>query len=136
MTNLNVTKNTQAECSTACQNESTEAQRISKVRPQYRVSEGNTEYVVTVDVPGVAKEAVEVSLVEGVLEISATRSWENRGDWSPLAGVSEDHVVYRLRLAAGDEIDGNNITADLNTGVLKLTLSKAEDRKPRRIEVN
>lgn len=136
MTTLNVTKNAQPECSTACQNEVAAAERVRKVRPQYRVRELDTEFVVTVDVPGVAKEAVDVSLVDGVLDISATRSWANREEWNPLAGVSEDDVVYRLRLAVRDEVDGDKITADLNAGVLKLTLSKAEDKKPRRIAVN
>ncbi|MBK1878470.1 Hsp20/alpha crystallin family protein [Pelagicoccus mobilis] len=136
MTTLNVTKNTKTECPTACQAEAGDAKRVRNVRPQYRVRELDTEFVVTVDVPGVAKEAVDVSLVDGVLEISGTRSWAQRGDWKPLAGVSEDDVVYRLRLAIGDEVDGEKISADLNAGVLKLTLAKAEDKKPRRIAVN
>lgn len=136
MTTLNVTKNTPTDCSDACQSDSPSAQRLRNIRPPYRVRELDTAFVVTVDLPGVAKESVDVSLVEGVLEISATRSWAQREGWRPLAGVSEDGVVYRLRLSVGDEVDGEKITAELDSGVLKLNLAKAEDKKPRRIAVN
>ena len=136
MTLLNVSQNHQPQCQSACHSEAAETQRIRKTRPQYRVRELDTEYVVSVDLPGVVKDAVEISLNEKVLEISATRSWTERGEWQPLAGVSEDGIEYRLRLAVGDEVDGDKITADLDAGVLKLSLSKAEDKKPRRIAVN
>lgn len=136
MTNLKVEKNSDSECSTACQAQGAETKRVRNVRPQYRVRELDTEYAVAVDVPGVAKNEVEVSLVDGVLEISASRSWSDRTDWNPLAGISEDGVKYLLRLAVGDEVDGEKISANLEAGVLSITLAKAEDKRPRRIAVN
>lgn len=105
-------------------------------RPQYGVQELDTEFVATVDLPGVPKGAVELSVADGVLELVAARSWSERADWSPLAGVVEDGLSYRLLLELGDQVDVGNISADLHDGVLKLTLAKAEEKKPRRIAVN
>lgn len=135
MTISNVTENKPTTCTPACSSESGVAKNVRKLRPQYRVRELDTSYVVTVDLPGVPKEAVQVQLIDGVLELSASRSWASRADWSPLAGASEDGVEYWLRLEAGDEIDGSSIEAKLDAGVLKIILAKAENKKPRRISI-
>lgn len=131
--NQSVTCNPASEGSTAV---ARQGERLTYSRPHYRVQELDTEYRVSVDLPGVSKSAVEVSVVDGVLEIDAARSWENREDWNPLAGVAEDGVSYRLRLALGDQVKGAEISADLKDGVLQLSLAKAEEKKPRRIAVN
>lgn len=114
----------------------TQSEELYYRRPRYRVQEHDAEFRVTVDLPGVPKNEVEISVVEGILEIDASRRWEDRESWSPLAGVAEDGVAYRLRLSLGDAVDGEAISANLENGVLLLVLAKAVEKKPRRIEIN
>jgi HSP20 family protein len=135
MTLLNITKTQQPECSTSSCG-SQKGGNLRCERPQYRVQELDTGFVAEVDLPGVPKGSVELSVADGVLEISATRGWQDRTDWSPLAGVAEDGLAYRLRLELGDQVDAEKITAELQDGVLKLNLAKAEEKKPRRIAIN
>ncbi|MDQ8185980.1 Hsp20/alpha crystallin family protein [Pelagicoccus sp. SDUM812002] len=135
MTLLNITKTQQPQCS-ASNGATQQEEQIRYERPQYRVQELDTGFVAEVDLPGVPKDAVELSVTDGVLEISATRGWGDRNDWSPLAGVAEDGLTYRLRLELADQVDAENITAELVEGVLKLTLGKAEEKKPRRIAIS
>ncbi|MBD5778636.1 Hsp20/alpha crystallin family protein [Pelagicoccus sp. NFK12] len=135
MTSLNITKTQQPECETqSC--EAKQGQQIRYARPQYRVRQLDTSYVAEVDLPGVQKGAVELSVADGVLELSAARSWSDRENWSPLAGVVEDGLNYKLRLELSDEIDPEKISAELQDGVLKLTFAKAEEKKPRRIAIS
>ncbi len=135
MTLLNITKPQTPECKAAsCETELDKRVRYS--RPQFRVQELDTEYVATVDLPGVPKGDVTLTVAEGVLEIVGARNWAGRDAWSPLAGVVEDGLSYRLKLALGDEVDAEKISADLQDGVLKLTLVKAEEKKPRRIAID
>lgn len=139
MTLLNITKTNQPEAKSACQSESSECkqgEQLRYARPAYRVQKMDTSYQVAVDLPGVPKGGVEIVLEDGVLEIQGIRSWTDRQDWSPLAGAAEDGLTYRLCLSLGDEVSSEGISADLNDGVLKLTLAKAEEKKPRRIAVN
>ena len=135
MTLLNITSAQQPEGKPSpC--ESRQGEQIRCVRPQYRIHEQDTSYVAEVDLPGVPKGSVELSVADGVLEIAATRSWLQRSEWSPLAGVSEDGVNYRLRLELGDELDSETISAELADGRLTLTFAKAEEKKPRRIAID
>lgn len=135
MTLLNISTPQQPECKTAsCEAKQAESSRC--VRPTYRVREVDTGYLAAVDLPGVPKDSIEISVAEGVLEVVGKRAWSGRDGWSPLAGVVEDGLSYRLRLSLGDEVDGEKISANLEAGVLNLTLGKAEEKKPRRIAVN
>lgn len=135
MTLLNITKTQKPDCQTAsC--ETKQGENIRYTRPQYRVQELDTHYVADIDLPGVPKGSVDLSVADGVLEVNGSRQWADRGDWSPLAGVVEDGLNYRLRLELGDEIDADKISAELEEGVLKLTFGKAEEKKPRRIAID
>ena len=104
-------------------------------RPRYKVSEGEAEIRLAVDLPGVRKEGVELSVEDGVLELRAQRAWSKPDDWLPLAG-SVAAEAYRLRLAIGDDVDVAAIAASMADGVLDLRLPKAEAAKARRIAVS
>ncbi len=105
------------------------------VRPRYRIVDTEDVYTIDVDVPGVSKAGVDITLEDGVLEIQARRSWQTPEGWSSF-NRDEAGLVYRLRLAIGDGINDEGIKAEVEDGVLQLTLPKAEALKPRKISVN
>jgi len=85
------------------------------------------------DLPGVKKADLEIGIEDGVLTISA-----------PVVDVEARHKpVYReygvggyvRRFTLSDKIDQARISAELEDGVLTVTLPKAERLKPRKIEV-
>ena len=47
---------------------------------------------------------------------TAVRGWQDRAEWSPLAGVAEDGLAYRLRLELGDQVDAEKITLAVTKG--------------------
>ena len=91
-------------------------------------------FVVNFDLPGVDPASIDVTLERNALNISAERHWE------PVEG---DHVVaserrqgtFKRELYLGEGLDGANIHATYENGVLTLTIPVAERAKPRRIEV-
>ncbi|MET0262670.1 MAG: Hsp20/alpha crystallin family protein [Rariglobus sp.] len=104
-------------------------------RPAYRVTETAEGYALTVNLPGVTKDNLGVIAEDGVLNITGKRSWQKPEAWTALHRESAD-AGFALSLAYDDAIDADKITAALNDGVLRLTLPKAEARKPRKIAVN
>ena len=90
---------------------------------------------VTASLPGVQPEDVEVTLAGQMLSIRG----ELKGDET----VERDQYLYRERrfgqfsrqLELPVRVTGEGITAAFETGLLKLTLPKAEDVKPRKIEI-
>lgn len=104
-------------------------------QPAYVVAETADDFTLTVDLPGVAKEGLEVTAEEGVVTVTARRSWQKPDGWSALHRESPE-AGYSLSLAYPEAVDPDKIAAVLTDGVLRVTLPKAETRKPRTIPVN
>jgi len=103
-------------------------------RPHYRVSEGAEAYTLTVQLPGVAKDAVEITADHGEIRVTGRRNWQRPGGWTTLHRESID-ATYELVLTHDNAIDAGKVSAELRDGVLSVTVPKAEAIKPRRITV-
>lgn len=110
-------------------------QNVATVRPRYRVETSDDAYAVSVDLPGVTREKVEITVEDGVLAISARRENALPEGWRPLSGSANRAIDYQLKLDVADEIAIEGIVARVANGVLNLTLPKAPERKPRRISI-
>lgn len=98
------------------------------------VWEDETSYHVELDVPGVSREDIDLTLDKGELEIVAERKrpeGERKG-WHEERGYGK---VTRT-LALPETIDPDSIQAELSDGVLHVTVAKSPAAQPRRIDVN
>jgi len=105
------------------------------LKPLYEVRETDDAYGVTVFLPGVSKENLEITAEAGEFRIVGRRSWKQPDGWTALYRESAD-AAYELSLAHDNAIDADNIAAELRDGVLRVSLPKAESLKPRKIEVS
>lgn len=103
-------------------------------RPLYNVG-GNAEvYEVRVQLPGVPKGGVKIDLDENVLSIRGERQSSTPEGWKTLhREISTQN--YQLRLRLNVPVDEDNLTANLENGVLTVKLPVKEAAKPRRVEV-
>ena len=102
------------------------------LRPPVDIFEMSDGLVVVADLPGAPKDQVDINVHEGVLTIHGKVKQEPVG--TPLRNEFELRDFYRqFRLT--DEVDTENIRAEMKYGVLTVTLPKAEKAKPKRIEV-
>ncbi|MDQ8202615.1 Hsp20/alpha crystallin family protein [Pelagicoccus sp. SDUM812003] len=84
-------------------------------------------YYVVAEMPGVAKDAVDLKVENSVLTISVKA--ESKGDGS-------ESVRYLSRnITVGEDIDMDLVSAKMENGLLTVTLPKAEERKPRKIAI-
>jgi HSP20 family molecular chaperone IbpA len=104
------------------------------LRPVYSIRETPASFDVTVDLPGVAKDGLEITSEEGLLSVVGRRVWRQPTGWTRLHRESVD-ADYALTLRHDDAVDAERIQAELREGVLRLTLPKGEALKPRRIPV-
>lgn len=105
------------------------------VKPRFEAVETDEAYGVTVYLPGVAKENVEITAENDQIRIVGRRAWKQPEGWSVLYRESAD-VPYELVLEHENQIDAEKIHAELQDGVLRLSLPKAEAVKPRKITVS
>ena len=90
--------------------------------------------VVTVDLPGVPADAVELTVERNVLTLKAERHPDHREGDEVLASERRFGSFTR-QLFLGDNLDTSAISADSRDGVLTITIPVAETAKPRRVEV-
>jgi HSP20 family protein len=104
------------------------------VKPAYEIKETEDAYGVTVHLPGVAKDGVEITAEDGQFRIFARRAWKQPEGWTALHRESTD-APYELVLTHDNAVDADKIHAELRDGVLRVSLPKHEAVKPRKIAV-
>jgi len=102
------------------------------VAPPVDIYETRDGLVVLADLPGVAKEALDVRVDNNVLTIRGQARHVVPGE---VTYREYDLVNFFRQFELSDKVDQSHITADLKSGVLTLNLSKAQEVKPRQIEV-
>ncbi|MDH3442455.1 MAG: Hsp20/alpha crystallin family protein [Deltaproteobacteria bacterium] len=95
----------------------------------YETAEG---LMVKADLPGVAKEGLDVRVENNLLTIRGKAAHAAPGD--PLYREYSLLNFFR-QFELNERVDQHKISAELKHGVLTLTLPKAEEAKPRQIEV-
>jgi HSP20 family protein len=95
-----------------------------------------TEQALTVvmEMPGVDKQNVDVTVENDVLSVTGRIDF---GKYEGLQPVYTEYNVgpYARSFQLSSKIDQGKISADLNDGVMTLVLPKAEEAKPRKISV-
>jgi len=116
----------------------TQEERTSAVRtfsPYTDITENEESLIITMDMPGVKKENVDVRLEKNVLEIEGVMDFSRYENLKP---VYTEYQVgnYVRRFTISNTIDQENIAASLDDGVLTLTLSKVPEAQPKKIPIN
>jgi len=91
-------------------------------------------FVIEFDLPGAAKDTIDLDVERNVLTVRAERLARN-GDWEMLA-TERPKGHFSRQLVLGDNLDLERIEATYSDGVLRLTVPVAEKAKPRKITVN
>jgi HSP20 family protein len=117
------------------ENRDTETRQTeSFVTPVASVVEDGEGYTLRVEMPGVNKEGLEISMEGNELTIVGRRSLP--AIEGTLIHRESRRENYRRAFEIDPSIDANKIAAKIDQGVLTLILPKAEQVKPRKITVN
>ena len=101
-------------------------------RPAVDVSENDGGVVLRYDMPGVAKDHVDISIDKGTLSVIGKAEPEASG--TPV--YRETHVGdYRRDFTLPEDVNPEKVTAKLENGVLTIHVGKPEKAKPRRITI-
>jgi len=104
--------------------------------PAMDVVEGDSAYTVQLDVPGLSKEDIAIDYRDGILQISgqtnSERTVENEGKYY----YQERHFGnFSRSLRLGRNVDVEAITAQMENGVLIITIPKQEIYTPKSIPI-
>jgi len=114
--------------------ESNRAQAEQFITPPASVTEIGDGYTLEIEMPGVKKDGLEISVENNELTIIGRRSLPAmEGTMIHRESRPEN---FRRAFEIDPSIDANKISAKIDQGLVTLTLPKAEHVKPRRITVS
>jgi HSP20 family protein len=114
---------------------SRQSQLFSGWTPALDLYQNNDNIVAVVELPGMRKEDIEISLQDGTLTISGERK-EETGPENGATRTERFTGKFRRSVTLPTRVDASKVSASYKDGVLTVTLSKAEEAKPKQIQIN
>ncbi len=103
--------------------------------PLINVWTSETGAVVRAEIPGVAPEDVDISLVNDTLTLRGSRNPEELKEGESRHRQERGHGQFTRSLQLPFGVEAEHVQAKFSNGVLQITLPRAEAEKPRRISV-
>lgn len=105
------------------------------ITPVVEMFDRISDLVVRIDLPGVNKEDVEITVVDDTLSI--------KGEFKKSEEIKEESYYIKEKpygkfsrsLLLPNDVDKNNVTAVMKNGVLELVFAKKEEAKTREIKI-
>lgn len=107
----------------------------SRFGPALDIYEDKENFVVKANLPGMKKEDIDVSLHNGSLSISGERKNESKLENAEASRSERFFGQFQRTVELPAPVAADKITAQYHEGVLTVTLPKAEEAKPKQIDV-
>jgi HSP20 family protein len=103
--------------------------------PTVDIVENDNDFVVNVELPGVRKEDVKITVNDGVLTVKGEKKQERELKEDQYRRLERSFGAFERSFTLPTTAQSDRIGANYNNGVLMITIPKAEQAKPREIEV-
>lgn len=104
--------------------------------PPLDIAERTDAYVVTVEVPGVDPEEIDVTLENALLTIQGERRPAQDASEQRLHRVERAYGSFRRSVSLPSTVQADTIQASYDHGLLRLVIPKAEQAKPKKIAIH
>ncbi len=115
-------------------NEIEKKQEYEIVRPYADILQKDDAFYILIDMPGVDKKDLNISIDKDTLIIEGKTSYPNF-EKEKLWEQEFDNVKYVRKFTLADTVDKEKIKASLKNGVLKIYLPKVAELKPKKIKI-
>lgn len=112
-----------------------ETSDASYFTPAVDIAEKDNAYEVKIELPGVNKEDVKISLESNILTIRGEKKQEKEEKGKNLHRIERSYGSFQRSFTLPTSVKSEKIDAVFIDGVLSITLPKVEEVKPRQIEV-
>jgi len=103
--------------------------------PVVELAEDKNNFTVTAELPGLKKEDINVTLLEGTLTISGERKQERKVEEGNVHRSERYFGRFERSITLPSEVAADAVKADYKDGLLTVTLPKSEAAKPKKIGV-
>jgi HSP20 family protein len=103
--------------------------------PALDISERKDAYLVTVELPGVEPDDLQITLEDGLLTIQGERQFTSESSEQQFHRVERRYGAFRRSITLPAQVQAEQIEATVDNGVLQIMVPKTEEATPRRIQV-
>jgi HSP20 family protein len=103
--------------------------------PPVNIFEDEQNITIEAEVPGVQEKDLDISMENNVLTISGERKLENEEKKENFHRIERSYGRFTRSFTLPPTVDTENVNAEFNNGVLKITLNKKEEAKPKQIKI-
>jgi HSP20 family protein len=111
------------------------SQLLSGWTPALDLYEDKDNFTVKVELPGMKREDIDLSLHEGSLSVSGERKPEQKHSGKEVHRTERSFGRFQRTVGLPTPIAFDKVKAHYEDGILTVTLPKAEEAKPKHIEV-
>ena len=104
--------------------------------PALDIAERKDAYLVTVELPGVKLDDLEITLEDGLLTIQGERQVAHDSSEEQFHRVERSSGAFRRSITLPAHVEADAVEASMEDGVLRILVPKAEEAKAKRIQVN
>lgn len=108
----------------------------SQWTPAVDIKEGKEGFKLKVDLPGIDKKNIDISMDNGVLSIQGERADEIKEEGDNYYRVERVSGKFYRRFALPETADADRVQANMAKGVLEITIPKKEIAQPKAIQID
>jgi HSP20 family protein len=109
--------------------------RASAWAPALDISERKDAYLLTVELPGVEADDLDITMEDGLLTIQGERHFAHDSSEQQFHRVERSSGAFRRAITLPPHVMADAVEASMEDGVLRILVPKAEEAKPKRIQV-
>lgn len=113
-----------------------EALTTANFAPPVDVYEDEHNVTLKIEVPGVDEKDLDIRIENRTLTVHGERKFEKEEKEENFRRVERQYGSFTRNFTLPTTVDSESITADYDKGVLKITLAKKAEAKPKQIKVN
>jgi HSP20 family protein len=103
--------------------------------PALDISERKDAYLITVELPGVDADDLQITLEDGLLTIQGERHFAHDSSEQQFHRVERCYGAFRRSITLPAHVMAEQIEATIDNGVLQILVPKMEEATPKRIQV-
>ena len=103
--------------------------------PSCEVTESKADYTVKFDVPGLSKDQIKIELHDGFLTVTGERREEKKEDDKKRHFSEVSYGMFTRSLSFPTQVSAERVEAKYDSGVLTITIPKAETTKSRQVTI-
>ena len=103
--------------------------------PPVDMVENDENYLITVELPGLSKDDVNMTIKDNMMTISGSKKNRYESENDSMHRIESSFGSFSRSFRLPKSIDRENVKANFESGVLSISMPKVEEAKPTEIEI-